>query len=229
METKINLEKNNFKSVMFTLWLILIVGIFYWLFQQDVPISEYPDLIATQVERFGIWSPLIFISLFAIRPLVFFPATLLSLSAGVLFGPFQAVLILILAENLSSAVSYSVGRYFGKELFNKFNHSSTLVEKFGQYFHQNEFISILTLRLLFAPFDLLGYFAGASNISYLAFASATFLGILPGLIASAFLGGSVTDPRYLLVTLVFMIFGFGVSRFIKKVHNEKSDIAQKNI
>jgi len=217
------------KRVVLGFWLIIVVFLFTQLSSQDIPLSDYPELIAQQVNRFGIWSPLIFISLFAIRPLIFFPATLLSLSAGVLFGPIQAVLILIVAENLSSAVSYTVGRYFGKEYFNRIDKSNLLLKKFDHFFHQNDFVTILTLRLLFAPFDLLGYYAGASNISYIAFASATFLGILPGLFASAFLGGSISDPRYLLVAFVFIVFGIGVSQFIKSSHNESHVNSQKNI
>ena len=72
------------------------------------------------------------------------------------------------------------------------------------------------LRLLYAPFDLVGYFAGASVISYKDFALATFVGIVPGLITAAFLGGSVYSPSNLLISGFFFMFGLAVSKFIKK-------------
>jgi uncharacterized membrane protein YdjX (TVP38/TMEM64 family) len=94
------------------------------------------------------------------------------------------------------------------------------IHKFESYFHHNEFITILILRLIFAPFDLVGYFAGASNIHYKAFALATLIGITPGLITAAFLGGSTLHPINLVIALIFFVLGIGISKLIKSRYSK---------
>jgi len=215
----------NIKKILFIVWLIVICYALYRLFHMGVPLNEYPAFIAGTVASFGIWAPVLFILLFAIRPLIFFPATILSLSAGALFGPYTAIIILIIAENLSSLVSYTMGSYFGESIMNSLNKKNRFVGKFEKYINDNGFMSVLMLRLLYAPFDLVGYFAGASSISYSDFALATFIGILPGLITSAFLGGSLRNPANLLISAAFFILGIVLSKFIK---HKKSYVTKDN-
>lgn len=215
------MKKNTILRIIFiSIWLLLAGWIIFYLYQSKTPFLAYPQLIAAQVQKYGLWAPVVFILLFAIRPLIFFPATILSLSAGLLFGSYKALLILVIAENLSSLVSYSLGKYVGRDILQKIENQQKFFQKFSRYFHENEFISILTLRLLFAPFDLVGYVAGANGISYKSFALATAIGILPGLITSAFLSGSVYNPMNLLISAFFFCSGFVVSKYVKsrKIH-----------
>jgi len=212
--------KNYLKPIILFLWGTLIVFSLYLILSSGIPLSAYPKLIADAVGRYGVAVPILFILLYAIRPLIFFPATLLSVSAGFLFGPWKAIAILMIAENLSSFVSYQAGKYVGKDMLQKMDDKNIWLHKFESYFHHNEFLTILLLRLIFVPFDLLGYFAGASNISYKAFALGTIIGIIPGLITVAFLGGSATHPLYLIISLIFFIFGIFLSKVIKNRYSK---------
>lgn len=216
------INNQKIRKVLFIFWIVIVFFTLFRLFSSSIPLRDYPQFIAGQVSEFGIWAPVVFVVLFMIRPLIFFPATILSLSAGVLFGTTRAVIILIIAENLSSLVSYSVGKYFGKEAFNKLEKGSKFFNKFEDYIENNGFVSVLILRLVYAPFDLVGYFAGASDIRYKDFAIATFIGILPGLLTSAFLGGSVYNIENLLVSIIFFILGLVISRYIKRQQKDDS-------
>lgn len=216
----INSSKNHHKSIILSLWGILVVFSLFSIVSSGMPLIAFPKLIAESVGKYGVVAPIIFILLYAIRPLIFFPATLLSLSAGFLFGPWKAIIILMIAENLSSFVSYHAGKYIGKDVLQKMDAKNIWLHKFEFYFHHNEFLTILLLRLIFVPFDLLGYFAGASNISYKAFALGTIIGIIPGLTTVAFLGGSAAHPLYLLISLIFFIFGIFISKIIKNRYSK---------
>jgi uncharacterized membrane protein YdjX (TVP38/TMEM64 family) len=208
--------KSTSKKYLALVWLLLFLVVIWKLVALQIPIPEYPQRISDFVKNFGVWAPIIFILLFAVRPFIFFPATILSLSAGLLFGTSQAILLLLIAENLSAFVSYSIGKYFGAGIIAKFDTENKIMSKFEKYFHTNDFITILSLRLIFAPFDLVGYVAGASKISYRSFALATFLGIIPGLLMSAFLGGSIANPYYLGVAVILFVLTLVVSKLIKK-------------
>ncbi len=208
------------KKYLAILWILILLLVVLKLVSTQVPITEYPQVIAEFVSRFGLWAPIIFILLFAIRPFVFFPATILSLSAGLIFGTAKAVVILFIAENLSAFVSYSLGKYFGKDIITKLDKDNKVMKSFEAYLQDNDFISILSLRLIFAPFDLVGYMAGATSITYRSFALATFLGIIPGLLMSAFLGGSIANPYYIGVAVVLFIVAIVISKIVKKRHEK---------
>lgn len=207
--------KNMYRPIILTIWGVIIIVSFTAFLRSGTPLSDYPHVISKTVAAYGYMAPILFILLYAIRPLIFFPATVLSLSAGLLFDPWKAIIILIIAENLSSLVSYSAGKYLGKTILAQMDAKNIWLHKFESYFHHNEFITILILRLIYAPFDLVGYFAGASNIRYSAFALATIIGIIPGLTTIAFLGGSATHPIYLILALMFFVLGIGISKLIK--------------
>jgi uncharacterized membrane protein YdjX (TVP38/TMEM64 family) len=208
----------SIKKIVVIFWILLVAFVIWQLLEAQVPLTQYPDIIAVFINQFGIWAPGIFILLFAVRPFIFFPATILSLSAGLLFGTAQAIVILFIAENLSALVSYSIGKYFGAEIISKFDKENKMMRTFEKYFETNNFITILSLRLIFAPFDLVGYVAGATAIPYRSFAFATFVGIIPGLLMSAFLGGSLANPYYIGVAGILFVGAFLLSKFIKKRH-----------
>jgi len=211
-----------FKKLISLLW-ILLVAISFWQFiNSNITFSQFPKFIVAKIEFFVICAPFIFVLLYVIRPILFFPATILSLSAGIIFGPVKAIVILIIAENISAFVSYSMGKYFGKNFIDKLNKNSFFIRMFEKNIHNNDFVFILVTRLLFMPFDLVGYFAGASDINYSAFASATLIGIIPGLITVAFLGGSLTNPYNLFISVMFFIIGILLSRYVKKYYYNKN-------
>ncbi len=210
------MNKKNLKVLIIVVWILLLIFVVWKFISLQIPISDYPRVLANFINQFGWWAPLFFILLFVIRPFIFFPATILSVSVGLLFGATKAILILVVAENLSAYVSYNIGKYFGKDILSKFGSNKSFVKSFEKYFQQNDFIAILCLRLVFAPFDFVGYVAGASSIKYKSFALATFIGIIPGLLLSAFLGGSFANPYYFFVVIFLFLSTLLLSKFIKK-------------
>ena len=48
-----------------------------------------------------------------LRPVIFFPAILVTMVAGFLYGPVLGILHALIASNLSSLVAYLIGRFFG--------------------------------------------------------------------------------------------------------------------
>lgn len=217
---KFQIHKDIYRPIILIVWGVMIIVTFTMILRSGIPLRDYPYVISKTVSRYGYMAPILFILLYAVRPLILFPATILSLSAGLLFGPWKAIIILMIAENLSSFVSYSTGKYVGKTILAQMDKNNIWLHKFESYFHHNEFITILILRLIYAPFDLVGYFAGASNIRYRAFALATIIGIIPGLTTVAFLGGSTTHPLYLIMAIIFFTLGFGISKLIKSRYSK---------
>jgi len=56
-------------------------------FNHGVPLGEYPQIIQQWIQGYGIWGGVVYVVIYIIRPLVFFPATLLTAVSGLIFGP----------------------------------------------------------------------------------------------------------------------------------------------
>lgn len=204
-------------------WAALLIG-YYWYAgaNQLSPLEVVQRLLVFM--QAGLWGPLVYVGLYTLRPLILFPSTLLTLAGGFVFGPVPGVLYTILASNLSSAVAYLVGRYFGQGLF-KEDGSNSLIQRYAARLRANSFETVLIMRFIFLPYDLVTYVAGFLRIRFLPFLLATALGSIPGTIAFVGFGAAVerfdgTTPTLNPVTLgvaaVVFILSLALARLFKK-------------
>lgn len=133
---------------------------------------------------------LVYTLVYMIRPLFLFPATLVTMAAGYLYGPAIGIAYAIIASNLSSLIAYLIGRYFGSALIDRFG-KLELVNRYAQRLRQNSFETALIMRFLFLPYDLVSYFSGFLKISWRGFLLATILGSIPGTISFGLIGAAL--------------------------------------
>lgn len=196
-------------------WLALIASYYGYARQNDLTLDQGTRQVATLLTG-SLFGPLIYVLLYALRPLLFFPATLLTLLGGFLFGPL-GVLYTILGSNSSAMVAYSVGRYFGQDVLPE--EGQGLVNRYTQRMRQNSFETVLIMRLIFLPYDLVNYAAGFLKIRWQAFLAATAIGSIPGTISFVLLGASfgtldallAGDARLNPLTLLASVLLIGVS------------------
>lgn len=212
------------KLIAAALWLVALVA--YGLYTQA---NQLTPLAAVQVFMDtirGTWyGPLAFITIYTLRPLIFFPATLLTIAGGFLFGPVLGFIYSTLGGNLSSVLSYGVGRYFGQGLLNTEN-STGLIQNYAARLRANSFETVLVMRFMFLPYDLVSYLCGFLKINWRGFLLATFLGGLPGGMSIVALGASVQGdiasftPRLEPATLAFagvmFVISLALSRYFKR-------------
>ncbi|MBI3008146.1 MAG: TVP38/TMEM64 family protein, partial [Candidatus Omnitrophica bacterium] len=73
-----------------------------------------------KVNSFGIWGPVLYVIVYLLRPLILFPAGVLSASAGLIWGPAKGFFILQIGANISAVAEFFLARYFGRELIKKY-------------------------------------------------------------------------------------------------------------
>lgn len=167
---------------------------------------------------------LFYISLYMIRPIFLFPATLVTMAAGYLYGPILGIVLAIIASNLSSMISFFIGRFFGTQIIDQF-FKYDLVKRYATRLRDNSFETSLILRFLFLPYDLVSCFSGFLRINWLGFLLATILGSIPGTISFSLIGaafeGEFTSVSSsfnfnLLILSVSMLFvSIALSRWFK--------------
>jgi len=211
------------------LWgLLLVAAIILWQLS-DLSLQEIPYWLEDRLAHFGVWKAAsLYILIYALRPFLLFPATLLTVTSGLLFGPLLGILFTIIGENASANVAFSVARWFGRDWAKK--KAEISLHKWEKRLAANGLVTVLILRLLMLPFDPVNYGCGLTAVSHRDYAIGTFVGILPGLIAFVLLGGigsAGVQHRMLLFvgSVVFLILGIMLARRIGQ--QEESTAAQE--
>jgi uncharacterized membrane protein YdjX (TVP38/TMEM64 family) len=217
------LEKHGSKLPALLFWLGLILAYNWYANTNGLsPLEIVQQILGFMTNSF--WGPLIYIVLYAIRPLILFPSTIITLAGGFVFGPVLGVVYTIVASNISSTIAFFVGQYFGEGLF-KDDGSDGLLQRYARRMRENSFETVMTMRFIFLPYDMVSYLAGFLRIKYLPFILATALGSIPGTIAFVGFGASVEsfdgglpslNPVTLGVSLAIFIVSIALSRLFKK-------------
>jgi uncharacterized membrane protein YdjX (TVP38/TMEM64 family) len=198
------------------LWISLVlIGLIY-VNLHHLTILQIVSDIRVIVQKLGPIGLLLVIGIYALRPLLFFPATPLSLTVAAIYPAYLAFPLLLVAELVSSTISYTLGRVIGKGILGFFDQKNTILQTIEQKVRGNGFSLVLTLRLLFAPLDAVGYASGATSITYGAFILATLMGIIPGLLLVVLLGSAASNPLLVIPAALVALFVLGSTYYFKR-------------
>ncbi|MEO8033506.1 MAG: TVP38/TMEM64 family protein [Acidobacteriota bacterium] len=135
------------------------------------------------------WAPLVFIGLYAVFDTFLLPATVLTLTAGVVWGWLAGGLWVLAASTVGSAIPYFIARSgsgWAHDLFER---------KAGRVYGtlRNEgFMTLLLMRLVpIVPYNVLNYAAGLAGIRVRDYLAATFAGTIPGIFIFTYLASSI--------------------------------------
>jgi uncharacterized membrane protein YdjX (TVP38/TMEM64 family) len=191
--------RKKVKIVLFLFWGIALSGALYGYLAADLTINELLTLTQTLVQRSGSWGPVVYILVYSCRSLVFFPASVLTIISGMVFGPWFGLLYTLIGENISANVSYVVGRYLMSDIERCVHKRARLFSHIIKQIQGNGFLAVLFMRLAYLPFDFVGYSSGIFKLNQKHFALGTLLGTIPGLMAYTFLGSSVINFNFIFI------------------------------
>ena len=217
-------HQNAQKLVTLTFWGALLVAYQWYARANALSAFEVVQQLLAFLNQ-GAWGVFAYIVFYALRPLILFPSTILTLAGGFVFGPILGVLYTILASNLSSTIAYFVGRFFGQGLL-KEDASEGWAQRYARRMRENSFGTVMVMRFIFLPYDAVSYLAGFLNIRYWPFILATVLGSIPGTIAFVGFGASIESfdgafPQLNPVTLGFSIAIFIVSLVLSRMFKKR--------
>lgn len=174
------------------------------------------------------WGIAAFVGVYLLRPIVLFPASVLTIVGGVLFGPALGVIVVVVAANTSALIAYGIGRTLGHpprtDEDDVDGTSVSFARRWADRMRSNSFETVLIMRLLFLPYDLVNYLSGVLRIRWAPFLLATALGSIPGTVSFVLLGASLDrvdqgldglDPVALVFGLVIFIISIGIARTLR--------------
>lgn len=203
-------------------WLSAVVG--WVVYQQSTGLGTLGSAQSfIDVVRGQWWAIGAFIIVYAIRPLVLFPASLMTIAGGLLFGPVVGVIASVVGANASAMVAYWLARSLGFERADD-PETAGVLARWSHRMREESFVTVMIMRFAFLPYDLVNYAAGLLRIRPLAFLLATALGSLPGTVSFSLAGASIesleegvagVDPIVLIASAVLFVVSVGISRVVK--------------
>ncbi|MEE8559682.1 MAG: TVP38/TMEM64 family protein [Alphaproteobacteria bacterium] len=135
--------------------------------------------VAELIRSWGVWGMAATIGLMVVHSFVPFPAEFVALAAGLSYGPYWGTALTWTGAMLGALLSFGLARWLGRPfvegvLRERYRRKlDDLTEKQGAN-------TLLVSRLIpVIAFNLINYAAGLTNMSWLTFAWATGVGILP--------------------------------------------------
>lgn len=124
---------------------------------------------------------------FAVLAFLGVPQFVLIAAAALAFGPWLGALYSWVGTLVSAVVGFGLGRRFGERLLR--GSTSRGVARFTELIARNGFLASLVVRLVpSAPFIVVNMAAGATSMSWAAFAAGSAVGIVPKIALTAFAG-----------------------------------------
>jgi uncharacterized membrane protein YdjX (TVP38/TMEM64 family) len=140
------------------------------------------------IQAFGVWGVVIFGLVYIIAVIVLAPAGPMTIAAGLAFGAWGFPLVVI-AATIGAALAFLVSRYLAREKVKHLVENRPKFKAVGKAVTEDGWKIVGLLRLSpLVPFNLQNYAFGVTEIGFLPYVVATFVGIMPGTALYIYLG-----------------------------------------
>lgn len=159
-----------------------------WPWLRAAEFASSADSIAAAVREAGIWGPAASIALMVLHSFIPFPAELLAVANGRIFGLPLGILLTWAGAMLGALAAYGLARWLGRPFVRRVvpERHWRRVEEWTEWGGAG---GLLLARLIpVISFNLVNYAAGLAGIGWWRFAWTTALGILPITTASVLVG-----------------------------------------
>ncbi len=230
----------RFKSLGVAALLILLLTLsLFWGKQAAGLLEANLGRLTTWIEAQGIWGPIVFALGYVLATLLFIPGSLLTASAGFIFGLAKGTLLVFIAATLGATLSFLLGRHGARGLIERRLEGNRRFQAIDRAIAREgrKIVMLLRLSPVF-PFSLLNYGLGLTGVRFrdyfvacIAMIPGTFLYVYYGYTAKSLTElGAGTDKGAgqwiflavgLLATLVVTAF---VTRIARRALKEATDV-----
>lgn len=186
--------------------LAAVVFVGAWLLLDVPPLAT----LRSWADQTGPWFPVIFWLLYVLITQFPIPRTIMTISAGILFGTVEGILIALTATTVSAVISLLLVRSLLRDWVEpRLTHPA--VASINRRLEERGWLAVFSLRLIAGvPFSIMNYAAALTRVPVVPFAVATLLGSAPGTILVAIFGDTLTgntNPLYIALMAVLALIG----------------------
>jgi len=157
------------------------------------------DEVRNQIDRLGLWGPLLILALTVLHAIVFYPAEIVDAAAGFAYGFFPALLLMMVGWLANGLVCWAIGRSIARPLLDRW-FGAERFERVERAIERGGATLLIAMRLIpILPFSIVSYAAGAARVPLARFLWTTAVGYLPITAIAVYFGTrledlSLTDP-----------------------------------
>jgi phospholipase D1/2 len=171
------------------------------------------------------WAPIAVIALYTPAAFVLFPRPVLTLLTVIAFGPWLGFAYGMAGILVAALATYYAGRLLRRETVRRL--AGDRLDEMSKKLRSHGLAAVTAVRLVpAAPFAIEGIIAGVLRLKLWHYTLGTFLGMLPGVLATSVFGVQITaaleDPATINwwivagVVLAFVVFTYFVRRWFSK-------------
>lgn len=185
------------------------------------PVAEWMQALIVWVRASGMWGAAAFAAIYVATAVLLMPASILTLGAGFVYGPYWGTLLVSPVSVLAAFVAFSLAR--GKLrpwVMAKVGGNKNFAAVDGAVGDQGfKIVMLLRLSPLF-PYNFLNYMLGLTGVKAKSYVLASFIGMLPATFLYTYLGSLVPSVTELAsapkqgadaAQNIFMWVGFAVT------------------
>ncbi len=166
---------------------IIVAGLI--LIVRLLPVENAVRWLTDQVNRLGIWGPVVFALGYIVAAVVFVPGSALTLAAGAIFGLLWGTVIVSIASTVAAAVAFLIGRYVARGAVERQAHRYPKFGAIDKAIGEQGWKIIALLRLSPAiPYSIGNYVYGLTSVRFWPYVLASWIAMLPGTFMYVYLG-----------------------------------------
>jgi len=145
-----------------------------------LPLADWLGEVAHYLRGLGGWGVALYLAAYTAVSLFFFPAAILTITAGFAWGTFAGFAIAVPASTLASASAFILGRFVFSGRVRRMLLKRPKLAAIENAINSKGPRLVFLLRFSpVLPFPILNYILGMTRIPLLGFVAATFVGIMP--------------------------------------------------
>ncbi len=193
-----------------------------WVLRADIP---SPHDMAIYLQAFGYWAPVAVIALMIVHSFVPFPAEVLALCAGAVFGTFLGAVLIWIGAMIGALVAFYLARWLGQAIVLNWL-SDRQARVLQDWTHERGTMALLVCRFIpVIAFNLINYAAGFTRVRVWTFVWTTAVGILPVTVLCAYLGAQMKTldwPSLMAVSAVCIVIVLGLHALVSGRRRDRS-------
>jgi len=196
---------------------LILLGVVFSFSHETVLLEA--DKLRAWIESLGAWAPLMLVALMVVHCFIPFPAEVLALCAGSLFGTVAGAALIWTGAIIGAALSFGLARMLGRAAVLRFLSRGQAASLDAWTADQGALTLLVSRFIPIIAFNLINYAAGLTRVSWWTFLWTTAVGILPLTVLMVYLGAAMRTLRWewlLVVSACGIVSIWSAHRFARQ-------------
>ena len=154
-----------------------------------LPVAAWLDGLEARLSGLGPFGPLLYALVYAVAVVAFLPGSLLTMGAGLLFGPTWGFVSASTGATVGAALAFLVARHVARSRVADWARANPRFAAIDGAIGEKGFRIVALTRLSpVFPFNALNYAYGVTRVSFRDYLAASWIAMMPGCLLYTYLG-----------------------------------------